>query len=650
MAAPYKTPGVFIEEIPKFPPSVAQVETAIPAFIGYTEIANNITPGDLINKPLRIGSMVEFSHYFGGGPPLTVAGVNIDDGGNFISASVSNSYYMFDSLRLFYANGGGDCFIVSVGLYNIAVDDVLLNAGTDTLLKEDDPTLLLYPDAVALTDDQLANVQVHALAHCADESRMDRFAIFDTRENDPKGIIFRSKVGVNFLNYGAAYTPWLNTNLPKVVTFPDIAKAGVLKRNGASVTLQGLTTNITIQTQITELGKAYADKTNILAKTSTLASPSSNLRDRYAVLGAVYNATPNVANFQTMMQYVISIAIKLDDFLEVGNLDLITNAALLASVQGNITGTFLPLVTKIVALDKEAKADVVLVGYAVQATNANFTPAVWSNPTLVTSIAASALLAAGVTLTDKTNLAVNALNGFFDDLVRAYLSLVTGGASANASNQDGSLQLSFPVYKTIVKSVSTTIASMPPSGAIAGIYAMVDRTRGVWKAPANVSLSNVIQPEVTFTKSELDALNVDTTAGKSINAIRTFFGKGTLVYGARTLAGNDNEWRYVPVRRLFIMVEESVKKATEQFVFEPNDSNTWVKVQAMIENFLYNIWRQGALQGIKPEHAFYVAVGLNKTMNPIDILEGRMIIEIGMAAVRPAEFIIIRFSHKMAES
>jgi phage tail sheath protein FI len=145
-------------------------------------------------------------------------------------------------------------------------------------------------------------------------------------------------------------------------------------------------------------------------------------------------------------------------------------------------------------------------------------------------------------------------------------------------------------------------------------------------------------------------LNVDVYAGKSINAIRTFFGKGTLVYGARTLAGNDNEWRYISVRRLFVMVEESVKKATEQFVFEPNDSNTWVKVQAMIENFLYNIWRQGALQGIKPEHAFYVAVGLNKTMNPIDILEGRMIIEIGMAAVRPAEFIILRFSHKMAES
>jgi len=185
---------------------------------------------------------------------------------------------------------------------------------------------------------------------------------------------------------------------------------------------------------------------------------------------------------------------------------------------------------------------------------------------------------------------------------------------------------------------------------VAGVYAAVDNSRGVWKAPANVGLSGVVGPCVDMTNGEQDVLNIDPTGGKSVNAIRAFTGRGTLIWGARTLAGNDNEWRYVPVRRFFIFVEESVKKATAQFVFEPNDANTWVKVQAMIENFLTTQWRQGALQGIKPEHAFYVAVGLGKTMTPLDILEGRMIIEIGMAAVRPAEFIILRFSHKMAQS
>ena len=123
-----------------------------------------------------------------------------------------------------------------------------------------------------------------------------------------------------------------------------------------------------------------------------------------------------------------------------------------------------------------------------------------------------------------------------------------------------------------------------------------------------------------------------------------------MVWGARTLAGNDNEWRYVPVRRFFNMVEESVKKATEQFVFESNDANTWVKVRAMIENFLNLQWRAGALAGAKPNDAFYVRVGLGETMTAEDILNGIMAIEIGMAVVRPAEFIILKFSHKMQES
>jgi hypothetical protein len=135
-----------------------------------------------------------------------------------------------------------------------------------------------------------------------------------------------------------------------------------------------------------------------------------------------------------------------------------------------------------------------------------------------------------------------------------------------------------------------------------------------------------------------------------VNAIRSFTGKGILVWGARTLAGNDNEWRYVSVRRFFNMVEESVKKASGQYVFEPNDANTWAKVRAMIENFLLLQWRAGALQGSKPEQAFYVNVGLGTTMTALDILEGRMIVEIGMAVVRPAEFIILRFSHKMPEA
>ena len=238
--------------------------------------------------------------------------------------------------------------------------------------------------------------------------------------------------------------------------------------------------------------------------------------------------------------------------------------------------------------------------------------------------------------------------------IQADGSVATGNGSiaADTAISDTSVKEDQTAVYNAIKAFVTANATvtLPPSGAVAGVYARVDNARGVWKAPANVSIANVFGPAINSTNDLNDTLNIDATTGKSVNAIRAFTGKGTLVWGARTLAGNDNEWRYVSVRRFFIMVEESVKKATAHFVFEPNDANTWVKVRSMIENFLTLQWRAGALAGAKPEEAFYVKVGLNQTMSAQDILNGYMIVEIGMAAVRPAEFIILRFSHKMQES
>ena len=191
---------------------------------------------------------------------------------------------------------------------------------------------------------------------------------------------------------------------------------------------------------------------------------------------------------------------------------------------------------------------------------------------------------------------------------------------------------------------------LPPSAAVAGVYAMVDSSRGVWKSPANVSLTQVIEPAVRLDDATQERFNVDADTGKSINALRAFSGRGTLVWGARTLAGNDNEWRYISVRRFFNMVEESAKKSTAWAVFEPNDANTWVKVRGMIENYLTQKWREGALAGATPRDAFFVRCGLGQTMSAQDILEGRLIVEIGMAVVRPAEFIILKFSHKLQTS
>jgi len=207
-----------------------------------------------------------------------------------------------------------------------------------------------------------------------------------------------------------------------------------------------------------------------------------------------------------------------------------------------------------------------------------------------------------------------------------------------------------PVYSLIKDEIGRQTIVLPPSAAVAGVYASTDKNRGVWKAPASISLSYVKAPGITLNDNDLAKLNVDPDSGKSINAIRFITGKGTQVWGARTLAGNDNEWRYVSVRRFFNMIEESVTKALAPFVFEPNDAKTWVKVKTMIENFLTSQWHAGALMGVKPEEAFFVHAGIGQTMTAQDILDGKMIIDLGMAAVRPAEFIILRITHQMQQS
>jgi phage tail sheath protein FI len=187
------------------------------------------------------------------------------------------------------------------------------------------------------------------------------------------------------------------------------------------------------------------------------------------------------------------------------------------------------------------------------------------------------------------------------------------------------------------------MVTLPPSAAIAGVYSQVDASRGVWKAPVNVALALVEKPAIAIDNNFGAALNTDTISGKSINAIRAFVGKGILVWGARTLAGNDNEWRYVPVRRYCNFVEASVKKALAAFAFEPNDGNTWISVRGLVENFMLQQWQQGALMGNKPDEAFYVRVGLHQTMTANDVADGRMIVEVGVALSRPAEFIVLRF-------
>ena len=204
-------------------------------------------------------------------------------------------------------------------------------------------------------------------------------------------------------------------------------------------------------------------------------------------------------------------------------------------------------------------------------------------------------------------------------------------------------------YKLLAKKVKDYLNLLPPSAAMAGIYTMVDSTRGVWKAPANVSVNYVNKPSVVIDNKAQEELNMPMN-GKAVNAIRSFVGEGVKVWGARTLDGNSQDWRYINVRRTMSFLEHSVKNAARAYVFEPNDANTWINMKCMIENFLRSVWKRGGLAGATPEDAYSVHVGLGDTMTPEDILEGIMRITVLVAISRPAEFIEITFQQQMQKS
>ena len=221
------------------------------------------------------------------------------------------------------------------------------------------------------------------------------------------------------------------------------------------------------------------------------------------------------------------------------------------------------------------------------------------------------------------------------------------------------------LYRSLVIDVENLLNSassiyLRASPAMAGLYAVTDRTRGVWKAPANIAVAGVKSlVEIdgiseTPTPAYMTPSKLADVHAAGVNAIRSFFGKGVVVWGARTLKGTDQNsdpnWIYVPVRRLFNSVERDVKAALGRVMFEPNHSATWETVRSAIDNYLFDLWKEGALQGVKPQEAYFVQVGLGVTMTKQDIDEGNLIVEIGLAAVRPVEFVILRFTQNIEEA
>lgn len=523
-----KTPGVYIVEKSAFPNSVVEVATAVPAFIGHTQVAMNGSKS-LTNKPWRITSMAEYHQYYGFAPePLfNIRDATEDEEASFtvrvtdeLGASTikdkfvvqtSQKYTLYYNMRMFFQNGGGPCYIVSVADYETDFEPMLLSEGINTLEKEQEPTMVVIPEAVSLKESaNCKSVQEAMLKHCAYKMR-NRIAILDvyngayarqTTEIEGNCIDdFRDYIGINYLDFGVAYYPWVNTT---IVQDSELSF---------------------------DIFESKEDLINILVDEVNSDGPTQDA----------------------------AVQVQRDAFTEEIN-----------------------------------------------------------------------------KIKDKVD--ENTLNDDDKAAQRSERALLNKTLSTIS-----------PLYVEIIKSIKLKLNELPPSAAMAGIYTMVDNTRGVWKSPANVSMAGVVSPTVNITHDEQEDLNV-TSQGKSINAIRSFIGEGTLVWGARTLDGNSLDWRYISVRRTMIMLEESIRLSSKAYVFDANTAQTWVTIKSMIRNFLTGIWKRGGLAGSSPEDAFSVHVGLGETMTPEDILEGILRVSVFVAVTRPAEFIEITFTQQMQKS
>lgn len=637
-----KTPGVYINEIDAFPQSVASVATAIPAFIGYTELS----PARFV--PTKIASLLEFNQYFGGAPEPEAVHVQLD--ANSVPTDDTyveqSAYNLYNSLELFYTNGGGECYIVSIGGYTVGAPMLKQDfiSGIQSLEKFDEPTLLLFPDAVSLNTlspvQDLAAIQQEALLQA--QTLMDRFVIMDVIYDPSKGIDedttnFRTAIGTKSLKYGAAYYPYLVTNFQYQFNFAQINQAV-----GGFVTLYPEATYPQLYAEIIEYLKVNTDVgaingraedaiLNISGDASDSDLLSADLDTLYNLL-AVFGPTAQ-ANSTTFKEYWEDqiVDTKLKGFLQ--NLSNIVAAYDDLSVLINSTAT--PVTP--VSLESLTGKFSSVWGNSIPVTPSTTNP---YNGKLSTDVGSDKIVNWSKVNAELKKLATVISTAYQNSL-----------ASVNNynSNKEGELTAQMPVYSSIVAKLNQSLSTTPPSGAVAGIYAQTDANRGVWKAPANVSISGIVGLTDDINDSEQATMNISDT-GKSINAIRKFTGQGFVVWGARTLDGNSNDWRYINVRRLANMIEESVKKACNYYVFEPNTAQTWVNVKGMIESYLTSIWNDGGLAGAKAEQAFFVSIGLNQTMTAQDINEGRMIVKVGYAPSRPAEFIIVEFKQMLQQS
>lgn len=635
MSANHKIPGLYVREEPAMPAEIADVQSAIPAFIGFTERAL-YNGRDLTGVAEPVSSFKDFEDRFGKAAPVvpTAIAIRTDADMRFQSVesvSFQKRFFLYESVSLYFQNGGGPCFVVSIGNYETAVsanDKDKFLAALQALEAIDDVTLLVMPEAVLLKE-QLPTVQQAALRHCADCG--NRFGILDIAENawaesdqEETSLLlhwtpapdtdawgkswraFRDSIGIANLAYGAAYTPYVVADIAAHIRYEQ-CRACLVKAGGAQDDKPG--ENLTLAQLDPDASALITALEDALSERDTTADadgqPSPSPTDDQA------DGPPS----QSLADEKGTGGDTVDsDREDSGNAS--SNNTDKNNLKDNLLSSLCALLQSILQL-------------GIKRIHA----LIQNSP----SPEKSSTSAAETPPDDNANSADTNGNP-------------CGAPCDSIQRLTEDLAKNSKAYQAIVDAVTIAARTLPPSAAIAGIYAATDNQRGIWKAPANVSLSGVTSLSHAIDAQTQEMLNSDPAFGKSINALRAFPDKGILVWGTRTLDANSAEWRYIPTRRFVSMIEESIRRFTAQAVFKPNDASLWIEVKIQIDNYLLNKWKEGALMGAAPDEAFFVNTGLGQTMTAEDILGGRLLIDIGLAITRPAEFIVLRIEQKTQKS
>jgi len=668
-----------------FGSSIVANATAIPVFIGFTEYAlnaqgeplNKVKGATIVSEPVLVHSMLEYENAFGG--PDTTGTVfvtkKIDKDGKVVYSGVNkdstgtDSYtpgLMYPSVSNFFSNGGGSCYIVSIGSYTDFSASLAptitgeMNFIEEAIQMAETTTLILPTDLIRFGDSnyytwgtQLTNFS---------EIEKKYFTILDVIQEDPNDPVYnktdiekyRASVSPDFPSYAGAYFPYLKSLTPYAYksdlsnVYLDGAKlitGGAGMNNYEVYNVDANKNKLYIATYnsktlfpVVELKKpSDEDGTDVDIKIEDTATNSTMTitpqKDATASdVNAAWDAIKKEHPFWTL-DYIG--AMPTDD--ETGVVDQL-------GIWKNVEANLFPFIVS--ANRAEGIDAAVATMSAITAVGVDKTEVKVEGSVVTITVPANQGGSEGVSPAE-------ALAAYSPSNPAVQLAL-NPAYVMKTIKADETVELPMvTVTNATIEDVKTFLASfyinMPASPFMAGIYSRLDNATGVWTPPANVSPTGVTGPLVPLTNKQQEDLNVDATAGKSINAIRSFTGKGTLVWGARTNDGNSMDWRYINVRRLFISMETDISMALEAYVFKPNVHNTWVEVKTNIESYLFGLFGQGAFAGTTPETSYQVLIGKGETMTDEDVLNGYMRVSIMVAPVRPAEFIVLTFSQMIGQ-